>query len=217
MDLTAHQLFIKHRCLGAHVVDALSPGPNSSELGKAALPELRKGALTLLSSLATSNAHQAAHCQELLAGVVSAQDLALLLGSDHAKATCLEAAVGLVAEAELQQPRDEGAWPGSAVDCLAEALLARAGVSEHSHRHRRHPKNVLLESGGAIVWTERVVPSPDHAPLFRAEAALWSYRADSGPACHGTKRGAETAAAAAVLAAVGAEEKFRAETRGANM
>ena len=214
---------LNNRCLGA-LVAKFEPCLGNSEMEKVGPPELRKGVLTRLTMLTISNAHQAAHCQDLLSSVISADDVALMLGSDHAKATCLEAAVGLVAEAELQQPHRSDTHNGnepsssssSAVDSLSKVLLARTGVwtpSDEDNPLGRfsastlaqlkfplHAKNALQEAGGLIVLVERVLPSPDHEPVFRAEAELNVHRADSGAGPHYTKRAAEAAAATAVLA-----------------
>ena len=206
------------RCLGA-LVTKFEPCVGDSEVEKVGPAELRKGVLTRLTMLTISNAHQAAHCQDLLSGVVSAEDVALMLGSDHAKATCLEAAVGLVSEAELKQsdpPNHLDGSPSSAVDSLSKVLLARTGLWTPSDGDDKalgsfsastlaqlkfplHAKNALQEAGGFIVLVERVLPSPDHEPVFRAEAELGNHRADSGVGPHYTKRAAEAAAATAVL------------------
>jgi hypothetical protein len=172
--------------------------------------ELRKGILTRIAGLAISNAHQAAYCEELLTDVLTADDF-VLMTDNHAKATCIEAAVGLVAEAEMKQ----GTSRTLAVDSLSKVLLARTGVWKHSDDFLRnldasaldklkpplHVKNALQEAGGSIVLVEhRKKKKKKNHTWFRAVAALGPYRADSGAGLHMSRRAAESAAATEVLA-----------------
>jgi len=173
--------------------------------------ELRKGILTRIAGLAISNAHQAAHCDDLLSGVLKPGDVALM-ADNHAKAACIEAAVGLVAEAEMKQ----GISRTSAVDSLSKVLLARTGVWKRSDDFLRnldasaldklkpplHVKNALQEAGGSIVLVEhrKKKKKKKNHTWFRAVAALGPYRADSGTRLHLSRKAAESAAATEVLA-----------------
>jgi len=167
---------------------------------------LDKGFLTYVINTARSNANLSRRAPSALEGIVCGADFELI-GSDHRRATCLEAAVAIMAECPVAAAGSSSCGQQQQpVESLARVLLLDVGVDlraddpfarvAEAMKKTDSPKTLLYDKGGTVSGYR--CGGLDHRPVFKAVAKLGSHTATTMVGMP-SKKSAEVAAAEMVL------------------